>query len=382
MNNKLTLSDLAKHYTDQARSKSDFESPQALKPDLLTLQDTDQELSPADRQAVDAIKAEVDLLDSQNVVTYGVGAQRQLTNFSEQILTQVQAKDAGKIGDSLTDLSLAVHSLDIASINQENFWSRLPWVNNFKKFLAKYETVEVQVDKIEVKLDESINLLLKDIGTFDTLFEKNLEYYQELGNYIYAGEEIVKEAREVTLPALLEEAKASSDQMATQLVKDYEDTINRFEQKVHNLKLSRTIAMQTVPQIRLIQNNDKLLIDKVQTALNHTLPLWKNQIVIALGLHNQKNVLELNRRITDTTNELLKENASMLKQNTVELAEETQRGIVDIETLKQVNQDLISTIDETMEIQKKGRAARQSAEMELQKIEGDLRESLVKHIQA
>lgn len=382
MNNNLTLSDLAKHYTDQARSKSDFESPQALKPDLLTLQDTDQELSPADRQAVDAIKAEVDLLDSQNVVTYGVGAQRQLTNFSEQILTQVQAKDAGKIGDSLTDLSLAVHSLDIASINQENFWSRLPWVNNFKKFLAKYETVEVQVDKIEVKLDESINLLLKDIGTFDTLFEKNLEYYQELGNYIYAGEEIVKEAREVTLPALLEEAKASSDQMATQLVKDYEDTINRFEQKVHNLKLSRTIAMQTVPQIRLIQNNDKLLIDKVQTALNHTLPLWKNQIVIALGLHNQKNVLELNRRITDTTNELLKENASMLKQNTVELAEETQRGIVDIETLKQVNQDLISTIDETMEIQKKGRAARQSAEMELQKIEGDLRESLVKHIQA
>ncbi|MDO5033565.1 MAG: toxic anion resistance protein [Eubacteriales bacterium] len=377
----LSLADLAQHKADQVKSQASLASQAEVSPDLLLAPSKEQELSPEDRQAVDAIKNDLDLLDSQNVVTYGVGAQRQLTNFSEQILAQVKAKDAGQIGDTLTDLSVVVRSLEIESINQENFWSRLPWVNNFKKFLAKYETIEVQIDKIQTKLEESINVLLRDIGTFDTLFEKNLEYYQDLGIYIKAGEEIVQEAREETIPALLEEAQASPDQLAAQLVKDFEDTVDRFEQKVHNLKLSRTIAMQTVPQIRLIQNNDKLLIDKVQTALHHTLPLWKNQIVIALGLRNQKNVLELNRRITDTTNELLRENASMLKQNTVDLATETQRGLVDIETLKQVNQDLIDTIDETMTIQKKGRVARQSAELELHKIEGDLRTTLLRHIQ-
>ncbi|MDO5016402.1 MAG: toxic anion resistance protein [Eubacteriales bacterium] len=380
MNQKISLADLAQNQAARHSAEAELKQQQELA-DAALMQRESRELSPEDRQKVDSIKAEVNLLDSQNVVTYGVGAQRQLTNFSEQILAQVQSKDAGQIGDTLTDLSVSVRSLDIQSLNKDNFWSHLPWVNNLRKFMAKYETVELQVDKIEAKLDESINVLLRDIGIFDTLFEKNLTYYKELGLYIQAGEEIVKEAREVTIPALLAEAQASEDQMAAQLVKDFEDTINRFEQKVHNLKLSRTIAMQTVPQIRLIQNNDKLLIDKVQTALNHTLPLWKNQIVIALGLRNQKNVLELNRKITDTTNQFLKENSELLRQNTVEVAKETQRGIVDIETLKQVNQDLIETIDETMTIQKQGREARQSAELELAQIESDLRANLLKHIQ-
>lgn len=377
---KISLEDLARHKAREEAISEESKSDLSEEKEILRQMEKETELSEEDRQAVNAIKAETNLLDSQNVVTFGVGPQRQLTQFSDSILSKVRAKDTGKIGDTLTDLTVAVRSMDIESINEDSFWSRLPWVNNFRKFMAKYETVEVQIDSIQTQLENSVNLLLKDITIFDTLYNKNLDYYKDLEVYIRAGEEIIKEAHEETIPALLEEAKESTDPMATQLVKDFEDTVSRFEQKVHNLKLSRTIAMQTAPQIRLIQNNDKLLIDKVQTAILHTLPLWKNQIVIALGLRNQKNILEMNKKINDTTNQLLRENAELLKQNTIEVAKETQRGIVDIESLKKVNRDLIETIDETMTIQKKGRLARQEAELELHKIEGELRNTLIRHI--
>lgn len=219
--------------------------------------------------------------------------------------------------------------------------------------------------------------MLKDITVFDGLFEKNLEYFRDLQVYIVAGEEKLAELRDQTIPALRAEAQAKGDAMSAQVVRDFEDTVNRFEKKVHDLKLSKTIAIQTAPQIRLIQNNDKVLVDKIQTAILSTIPLWKSQIVIALGLERQKNVLELQRSVTDATNELLTKNAELLRQNSVDVARESERGVVDLETLKKVNSDLITTIEETIKIQRQGREARLDAERELAGIEDQLKQTLL-----
>ena len=223
--------------------------------------------------------------------------------------------------------------------------------------------------------------MLKDITMFDGLYEKNLEYFRELQIYIAAGEEKLKELQEITLPQLHAEATAKGDAMSAQVVRDFEDTVNRFEKKIHDLKLSKTVAIQTAPQIRLIQNNDKMLVDKIQTAILSTIPLWKSQIVIALGLHRQESVLKMQRSVSDATNTLLTKNAELLRQNSTEVARESERGIVDLETLKKVNADLISTIEETIKIQQEGRAARQNAETELLSIEQKLKEALLTAIQ-
>ena len=243
--------------------------------------------------------------------------------------------------------------------------------------MQRYEKLEVQIDHIEQQLEQARMQMLKDITMFDGLYEKNLEYFQELQIYIAAGEEKLKELREITLPKLHAEASAKGDPMSAQAVRDFEDTVNRFEKKIHDLKLSKTIAIQTAPQIRLIQNNDKMLVDKIQTAVLSTIPLWKSQIVIALGLHRQETVLQMQRSVTDATNTLLTKNAELLKQNSVDVARESERGIVDLETLKKVNTDLISTIEETIKIQQEGRAARQNAEAELAGIEQQLRKTLL-----
>lgn len=341
-----------------------------------------QALTEEDLQKMAEIKEETNLLDSQTVATYGVAAQRQLSDFSSHVLSQVKTKDTGPVGTALVDLSVAVQSMEVDSLDQDDFWSFLPWKNTMKKFLGRYQTVESQLAKIETQLDKATNMLLKDIGIFDALYQRNLDYFQQLNLYIEAGEEILTEARDNTLPQLRQNAKISQDPMKMQEVRDLEESIHRFEQKVHNLKLSRTICLQTAPQIRLIQNNDKLLMDKVQTAVMHTLPLWKNQIVIAISLHNQKQVLEVNKKITDATNDLLRQNAALLKDNSINIARETQKGIVDIDALKQVNQDLLTTIQETMEIQQKGRAARQQAEEELKAIEGEIGNAILQHLEA
>ena len=243
--------------------------------------------------------------------------------------------------------------------------------------MQRYETLEVQIDRIEGELDKARMELLKDIGMFDSLYEKNLEYFRELQVYIVAGEEKIQEIRTETLPSLREQAREKGDPMSAQLVTDFEDTVNRFEKKVHDLKLSKTIAIQTAPQIRLIQNNDKLLVEKIQTAVLNTIPLWKSQIVIALGLSRQQSALKMQREVSDTTNALLKKNAELLKQNTIDVAKESERGIVDIETLKKVNADLIETIEETIKIQQEGHTARQSAETELAGIENQLKTVLL-----
>jgi uncharacterized protein YaaN involved in tellurite resistance len=218
--------------------------------------------------------------------------------------------------------------------------------------------------------------MLKDIKIYDTLYKKNYEYFKNLQLYIQAGEEKLVELREVALPSLKQQAIESNDMMANQAVADFEQMVDRFEKKLHDLKISKTISIQTAPQIRLIQNNDKMLIDRVQTTINNTLPLWKMSVCVSLGLNRQAQVLKLNRSVTDMTNQLIKKNAEMLKTNSIETAKESERGIVDIESLKEANESLITTIEETLRIQQEGRAKRQQVEQELVQIESRLKDTL------
>ena len=339
-----------------------------------------EELSPEQKARVEEVKNSIDLMDSQAALQYGVGAQRNISSFSDHILTQVRSKDSGYVGELMSDLVLKVKEVDVDGLD-EGFWDKIPFLKNasraVKKFMQRYEKLEVQIDRIEQQLDQARMQMLKDITMFDGLYEKNLEYFRELQIYIAAGEEKLPELQETTLPQLRAEAAAKGDAMSAQVVRDFEDTVNRFEKKIHDLKLSKTVAIQTAPQIRLIQNNDKMLVDKIQTAILSTIPLWKSQIVIALGLHRQESVLKMQRSVSDATNTLLTKNAELLRQNSTEVARESERGIVDLQTLKKVNADLISTIEETIKIQQEGRAARQNAETELLSIEQKLKEALL-----
>ena len=335
-------------------------------------------LTPEQKKRVSEIRDSIDLMDSQAAVQYGAGAQRNISGFADNILTQIRSEDSGYVGDMMSELMLKVKDVGVDKLGEKSLLDRIPGFKDvsrsLKKFMQRYETLEVQIDRIEGELDKARMELLKDIGMFDSLYEKNLEYFRELQVYIVAGEEKIQEIRTETLPSLREQAREKGDPMSAQLVTDFEDTVNRFEKKVHDLKLSKTIAIQTAPQIRLIQNNDKLLVEKIQTAVLNTIPLWKSQIVIALGLSRQQSALKMQR---DTTNALLKKNAELLKQNTIDVAKESERGIVDIETLKKVNADLIETIEETIKIQQEGHTARQSAETELAGIENQLKAVLL-----
>ena len=342
-------------------------------------------LTPEERAKAEEIKNGIDLMDSQTAILYGVGAQRNLAEFSDNILANVRNKDTGYVGDLMGELVEKVRDVGVDEA-EGGVLDKLPFLRSaaraVRRLLARYEKIEVQIDRIQRDLEEARMQMLKDIAMFDGLYEKNLEYFRGLQVYIVAGEEKLRETREETLPRLRAEAQAKGDPMSAQVVRDFEDTVDRFEKKLHDLKLSKSIAIQTAPQIRLIQNNDKLLVDKIQTAILSTIPLWKGQIVIALGLARQQSALQMQRSVTDTTNELLQRNAELLKQNSLDVARESERGIVDLETLKKVNDDLISTIEETIQIQREGRAARQSAEAELAGIERKLKDALLTAAQA
>ena len=342
-------------------------------------------LTPEERAKAEEIKNGIDLMDSQTAILYGVGAQRNLAEFSDSILSNVRNKDTGYVGDLMGELVEKVRDVGVDEA-EGGVLDKLPFLRSaaraVRRLLARYEKIEVQIDRIQRDLEEARMQMLKDVAMFDGLYEKNLEYFRGLQVYIVAGEEKLRETREETLPRLRAEAQAKGDPMSAQVVRDFEDTVDRFEKKLHDLKLSKSIAIQTAPQIRLIQNNDKLLVDKIQTAILSTIPLWKGQIVIALGLARQQSALQMQRSVTDTTNELLQRNAELLKQNSLDVARESERGIVDLETLKKVNDDLISTIEETIQIQREGRAARQSAEAELAGIEQKLKDALLTAAQA
>lgn len=336
-------------------------------------------LTPAQRQQVEEIKEKINLMDSGYALQFGSTAQKDMAAFSDSLLSQVRTKDSGQVGELLTDLSGKIH--DFSESQNDSFVKKIPLigslVNKGENMLSSYEKLSTKVAKIQSELEKAKTTMMKDIVLFDNLYQKNLAYFKELQLYIQAGEEKLTEMRHQVLPKLRMDAANSTDPMAAQVVSDFESNVDRFEKKIHDLKISKTIAIQTAPQLRLIQNNDKILVERVQGAIYNAIPLWKNQIVIALGLSRQQNVLKMQQAVSDTTNELLRKNAEMLKLNTIETAKENNRSIVDMETVKKVNEDLVTTLTETLKIQQEGRIARQNAQQELATIENQLKQVLL-----
>ena len=340
------------------------------------------DLSPEERAQVEKIKDELDLTDSTAILRFGAPAQQKIAEFSDSVLSQVRTKDSGPVGELLKNLVSQVKEFEPGN-GGGSFLKKIPLVGSLVKkgedVKLGYDKLSTQVERIQGNLEQAKLKMMKDVALFDKLYAENLSYFKQLQLYIQAGEEKLTEMREATLPKLRQQAADSGDPMAVQVVADFEASVNRFEKKVHDLEISKTIAIQSAPQIRLIQNNDKALIDRVQTAIYSTIPLWKNQLVIALGLQAQQDVLRMQQAVSNTTNELLRRNAELLQQNSIETAQENERSIVDIETVREVNDRLINTIEETIKIQQNGRAKRQAAEAELLQIEGRLRETLLKN---
>ena len=373
---EINLDDLLSKRVQQPQQKALELAPEK---ELERIAQAVEELTPAERAEVEKIKEGLDLTDSAAIIDFGTAAQKNIADFSDSILCNVRAKDSGYVGELLGELLTNVKSFEPKS-SDGGFLKKLPLVGSLvgkaETMMQGYEKVSVQVEKVKTSLQKARMLMMKDVTMLDTLFAKNLEYFKTLELYIRAGEEKMQEMREVTLPKLRAQAAASSDPMAAQVVSDFESSVERFEKKVHDLKISKTISIQTAPQIRLIQNNDKVLIDRVQSAIYNSIPLWKNQMVIALGLANQKKVLEMQHSVNEMTNDLLKKNAEMLKIGTIETAKENERSIVDIETVRKVNDDLVTTIEETLKIQQEGRAKRRAAEAELVALESRLKKAL------
>ena len=373
---EINLDDLLSKRAQQPQEKALELAPEK---ELERIAQAVEELTPAERAEVEKIKEGLDLTDSAAIIDFGTAAQKNIADFSDSILCNVRAKDSGYVGELLGELLTNVKSFEPKS-SDGGFLKKLPLVSSLvgkaETMMQGYEKVSVQIEKVKTSLQKARMLMMKDVTMLDTLFVKNLEYFKTLELYIRAGEEKMQEMREVTLPKLRAQAAASSDPMAAQVVSDFESSVERFEKKVHDLKISKTISIQTAPQIRLIQNNDKVLIDRVQSAIYNSIPLWKNQMVIALGLANQKKVLEMQHSVNEMTNDLLKKNAEMLKIGTIETAKENERSIVDIETVRKVNDDLVTTIEETLKIQQDGRTKRRAAEAELVELEGRLKKAL------
>lgn len=339
-----------------------------------------EHLAPSQLEQAKAIAAAFDIEQPEAIIGYGTSAQRSISDFSAGLLNEVRTDDTGFVGDILNDLMIKVKDANVDGLTASGELSKLPVVgplfDSFKRWVAKFEKVEVQIEKIEGELGRAQKRLTEDIVMFDQLFEQNADYFDELNVFIAAGEMKLAELRETTLPELRAEANASQDPMQLQRVRDIEALVDRFEKKVHNLKLSRMIAIQTAPQIRIIQVNDQVLVDKIQTSVLTTLPLWRSQVVIGMGLVRQRRALEMQQSVDDTTNELLAKNSEMLKQGSIEVAEANERGIVDIETLRKVNEDLVTTIDETLRIQREGREKRAAVETELAALEQQLRDKI------
>ncbi len=337
--------------------------------------------SEAEKKRIQDIAGQIDVTDSQALVQYGIAAQSNVSAFADTILNEVRAKDAGFAGQALTNLMLNVKGLNVESLSSEGFLANIPLIGSLfggiKKFIAQFETISEHIDEITDELTKGRMQLLKDITLLDTLYDKNHDYLKEIELHIIAGEVKLKELREKVLPELRTKAETSKDALDAQKVQDMSQIINRFEKKVYDLKLSRMVAIQALPQIRLIQNNDQALVEKIQSSILNTIPLWKNQIVIAISLFRQKKAVELQKEVSQTTNDLLTKNSEMLKVSSIEVAKESERGIVEIETLKTVHKNLIETIEETLKIQEDGKIKRKDAEVELKKLEEDLKNKLV-----
>lgn len=334
-------------------------------------------LTPEEEKKIAEIRENIDLTDSQLSLQYGNAAQKNIADFSNSILSTVRGRDNKELGELLNSLAGKVKAIED---KDQGFLSSLPILGSLlakkNELSNSYKTVEAQVDTISAGLENQKMELMKDIVIFDELYDKNLDYFKNLQLYIEAGEEKLVEMREETLPRLRKQAEEANNPMAVQVVKDFGESVNRFEKRVHDLKISKVIAIQTAPQIRLIQSNDKMLVDRIQNAIYNTIPLWKSRMVLALGLARQREALEMQRAVTEATNDLIRKNAEMLKQNTIETVTENERSMVDIETLKKANEELISTVQEAIRIQQEGRKKRQAAEQEMIQIENRLQDAL------
>lgn len=334
-------------------------------------------LTPAEQRQVDEFVKQIDITNSQMVLQYGASSQKKIADFSETALGNVRTKDLGVIGEELTAVVSELRSIEDEEEEKGFLGLFKKNANKLENMKAKYARAEVNVDRICKVLEGHQIQLLKDAAMLDQMYQLNLNYYKELSMYILAGKQKLEEVRTKELPELLKRAEESGLPEDTQKAKDMAELCNRFEKKVYDLELTRTVAMQMAPQIRLIQSNDTVMSEKIQSTLVNTIPLWKSQMVLAIGVNHSAQAAKAQREVTDMTNELLKKNAETLKIATVETAKESERGIVDIETLKQTNETLISTLDEVMHIQEEGRSKRREAEAELLQIEDAMRAKLM-----
>ena len=335
------------------------------------------DLTPEEQKMVDEFAQQIDVKDSALVMQYGAGAQQKVASFSEKALENVRSKDLGEVGDMISSVVTDLKSFDVDEQEKGVLGLFKKNVNKITAMKAKYAKVETNINTISDKLENHQVTLLKDVATLDQLYEVNMNYYKELSMYILAGKQKLKQIEEVEIPALTKKAQESGSQADAQAVNDMSALANRFEKKIHDLELTRIISMQMAPQIRLIQNNDVLMADKIQSTLVNTIPLWKNQMVLALGIHHSEEAAKAQKEVTELTNKMLKANASKLKQASINVARESERGIVEIETLKHTNEQLISTLDEVMKIQTEGRQKRREAEAELKKIEEEMKKKLI-----
>ena len=337
-----------------------------------------EKLSPAEQTAVKAFAEKIDVLNTEQVMNYGSNAQKNISEFSEAALSSVRTKDLGEVGGMLGDLVVELQGLNFDPEEKKGFLGLFKKTSqNIASLKAQYDKAEVNVDKIVESLEKHEVVLMKDISMMDKMYERNLEYMKELTMYIIAGKLKVEQLRNEELPKYQQKAQESGLPEDAQAANDFANMIGRFEKKIHDLELTRTISIQMSPQIRMIQNNDSLMAEKIRSSIVNTIPLWKSQMVLALSLYHSDQAMKAQREVTDVTNQLLTKNAQALHQGSVAIAKETERGIVDIETLKKTNQELISTLDEVRQIQDDGRAKRIQAEEELGRIEGELKQKLL-----
>ncbi|MDR1329645.1 MAG: toxic anion resistance protein [Oscillospiraceae bacterium] len=336
------------------------------------------QLTEAERRQVLDFSQKIDITDTNAILTYGAAGQRNISEFSESTLRSVRTKDMGEVGDMLSSLVVQLKGFDYGEEEKKGIFGLKKKVQNrIATIKAEYDKAEVNVDKIAAALEQHQVTLLKDAAMLDKMYDINQDYFKELTMYILAGKQKLEECRNVALPELQEKARASGLPEDAQKVNDYMNMINRFEKKLYDLELTRMISIQMAPQIRLIQNNDSLMVEKIQTSIVNTIPLWKSQMVLALGMHHAQQAMNAQREVANMTNELLRKNAEALKMGTIEIAKESERGIADIETLVATNQSLIETLEEVRTIQIEGAEKRRAAEAELGRIEGELKQKLL-----
>ena len=352
--------------------------PEEKKADITPEKPELSKLSEAEQNAVRSFSQQIDVSNAEQIMNYGSAAQKNISEFSDAALSSVKTKDLGQVGDMLGSLVVELQGLNFDPEEKRGFLGLFKKAGqSIAEMKAQFAKAETNVDKIVESLEKHELVLMKDISMMDRMYQRNQEYMKELTMYILAGKLKIEQLRSVELPAMLEKARETGLPEDAQAANDFANLIGRFEKKIHDLELTRTISVQMAPQIRMVQNNDSLMAEKIRSSIVNTIPLWKNQMVMAMSLYHSEQAMKAQRQVTDTTNQLLMKNAETLRQGTVGIAQESERGIVDIETLKKTNMELIAALDEVRRIQDDGRARRAQAEEELGRIEGELKQKLL-----